>query len=253
MAIALAASMLAALLLAGMLACLWAGRRLGRSDPAAVAESGTLDAAVLGLFGLLLAFTFSGAGARFDGRRALVSREANAIGTAWLQLDLLPPAAQPELRALFRRYVEARLATHAGNPAGEVSPAASAAAGAIQAEIWSRGTVAARATENPAVLSLVAGALNEMFDVASARIATSRNHPPLAVFILLFGAGLAAAYLGGLSSARSDRFQWVPALVFAVVVSAAVYVILDLEFPRAGLIRVDAVDRLLVDLLGAMR
>jgi hypothetical protein len=75
----------------------------------------------------------------------------------------------------------------------------------------------------------------------------------MAVFVLLFGAGLAAAFLAGLSSSRASRYQWVPALVFAVVVSAAVFVILDMEFPRAGFIRVDAVDRLLVDLLDAMR
>jgi hypothetical protein len=35
--------------------------------------------------------------------------------------------------------------------------------------------------------------------------------------------------------------------------SAAVYVILDFEFPRLGLIRVDAFDRALVDVRASMR
>ena len=35
----------------------------------------------------------------------MIVEEANAIGTAWLRLDLPPAAAQPELRGLFRRYL----------------------------------------------------------------------------------------------------------------------------------------------------
>lgn len=85
MAFTLVAALLALLLLAGMLACLLAGHRLGRRLPAGTAgDPGALDAAVFGLFGLLVAFTFSGASARFEARRDLVVQEANAIGTAWL-------------------------------------------------------------------------------------------------------------------------------------------------------------------------
>ena len=58
---------------------------------------------------LLVAFTFSGAAARFDTRRQLIVEETNAIGTASLRLDLLPAAVQPPLRAHFRQYVAARL------------------------------------------------------------------------------------------------------------------------------------------------
>ena len=61
--------------------------------------------------GLLIAFTFSGAATRFDGRRQLIGEEANAIGTAYLRMDLLPQAAQPALREDFRNYVDARLST----------------------------------------------------------------------------------------------------------------------------------------------
>ena len=58
------------------------------------------------LLGLLLAFTFSGAAARFDARRALIVEEVNDIRTAWLRLDVLPAEAPPALRENFRRYVD---------------------------------------------------------------------------------------------------------------------------------------------------
>jgi hypothetical protein len=41
--------------------------------------------------------------------------------------------------------------------------------------------------------------------------------------------------------------------VFALTLAGAVYVILDIEFPRAGFIRVDAFDQVLVDLRQSMR
>jgi hypothetical protein len=59
---------------------------------------------------LLLGFAFAGATSRLDTRRELIIREANAIGTAYLRLDLVPAADQPSLRALFRDYLDARRA-----------------------------------------------------------------------------------------------------------------------------------------------
>jgi len=61
---------------------------------------GAVESAVFGLMGLLIAFTFSGAAGRFDDRRHLVRQEANAIGTAWLRIDLVPAEAQPLIDTL---------------------------------------------------------------------------------------------------------------------------------------------------------
>ena len=102
------ALLLAAGLFAAMLAFQELGRRLGVSraahDPeGARAGAGVVDGAIFALLGLLIAFTFSGAASRFDHRRALIVEEANAIGTAYLRVDLLPAAAQAEMRDSFRR------------------------------------------------------------------------------------------------------------------------------------------------------
>ena len=70
---------------------------------------GAVEGAVYGLLGLLIAFTFSGAATRFEGRRHLIVEEANAIGTAYLRLDLLPVEARSSLQEKFRQYVDSRL------------------------------------------------------------------------------------------------------------------------------------------------
>ena len=82
-------------LFAGMTVMTTIGLQIGRKRRAADPENyqaglGAIDAAVFGLLGLLVAFTFSGAAARFDERRTLIVQEANDIGTAYLRLDLLP-------------------------------------------------------------------------------------------------------------------------------------------------------------------
>src|ERR1051325_6250116 len=91
----------------GMLLLLEFGRGLGKRgmeiDPeAAKAVLGAVDGAVFGLMGLLIAFTFSGAAARFDARRTAAVDEVNCIGTAWLRLDLLPVPSQKLLREKLR-------------------------------------------------------------------------------------------------------------------------------------------------------
>jgi hypothetical protein len=258
MAHALVAAALALLLLLGMVGCLELGRRAARRQAARFPEAGdtptgTMDGAVFALFGLLIAFTFSGAASRFDDRRHLVVQEANAIGTAWLRVDLLPAAAQAEVRPLYRSYVEARLAAYRAVPDMAAVQAALDRAAALQTRIWQASMTAARADGNPGVISLVGASLNDMIDITTTRLAATMMHPPLPVFLLLFGMGLAASLLAGFSLGRSGHRSWVHTLVFAGAIAASVYVILDLEFPRLGLIRVDDFDRFLVEVLAGMK
>jgi hypothetical protein len=104
----------ALIVMAGMTASMIAGRRIGARHRERKADDdapdvGTLDGALFGLFGLVLAFTFSGAMTRYEAHRDLIRQEANDIGTAYLRLDLLPQARQGALRQDFRDYVQARL------------------------------------------------------------------------------------------------------------------------------------------------
>ncbi len=58
-----------AVLFIGLILCVFIGLQLGKSSRAD-GGSGALNGAVFGLLGLLLAFSFSGAGERFEHRRA---------------------------------------------------------------------------------------------------------------------------------------------------------------------------------------
>src|SRR5437867_645752 len=104
-------------IVAGILLSIEVGHQVGRRRWAGLPATArtvppTLEASVFGLMGLLITFIFYGAGTRFDIRRNLISQEANAIGTAYLRLDLLPAEAQPVLRDDFRKYLHSRLAVY---------------------------------------------------------------------------------------------------------------------------------------------
>ncbi|WP_213981586.1 hypothetical protein [Sphingomonas sp. dw_22] len=64
---------------------------------------------MLGLFALLLGFTFSLALNRFEARRDLVVQEANAFDSTWREAQLLYAPDRAAMGALLRQYVDARL------------------------------------------------------------------------------------------------------------------------------------------------
>jgi hypothetical protein len=132
--------LLAVFLMALLLAGIETGRRirLRRQVDKAGAGLGVIDGAVFGLLSLLLAFSFSGADSRFEARRQFIVQETNSIGTVWLRIDLLPPAAQPQLRQDLRQYVDERIAFYrdlSDEPSRATADAA--ASNALQMNIWS--------------------------------------------------------------------------------------------------------------------
>jgi hypothetical protein len=251
------ACLFAAGLFVGMLILIELGRRLGRhrqrrDDEAARAGLAAVEGAVFALLGLLIAFTFSSAASRFDIRRDLIVQEANAIGTAWLRLDLLPADAQPELRDLFRRYLDLRLAIYAKLPDLAAAYADLAKANALQGEIWNRAVAACQESPNPMKAQLIP-ALNEMFDLATTRTMAAKAHLPNLIFAMLGILALMSALLAGYGMAGGKTRSRIHIIGFALVMATTVYVILDLEFPRFGFLRVDSFDQVLVELRQSMR
>jgi hypothetical protein len=252
------ASIFALTLGVGVFVLLLVGRGIGRKRAAADPEGshaglGAVDGAVFGMLGLLVAFTFSGAASRFDERRLLVVTEVNDIGTAWLRVDLLPPDDQAPMRSLFRKYLDARLATYANVTSTENTVAANAEALRQQAAIWELAVAAAyRPASAPSAPMLLLPALNAMFDTAEARRRVTTHHPPLVIFGMLATFAMVGALLAGYGMAKARALSLTHALGFALVLASTVYVIVDIEYPRLGFITVRAADEALVDLRRSM-
>ena len=214
---------------------------------------GALEGAVFGLFGLLLAFTFSGSIERFDKHRELIAEETNSIGTAYLRLDLLPNDAQPPLRELFSKYLDARLEVYRKMPEVEAEKQAHARSSQLQNEIWTHAVAATRlAGAHPEAGKLLLPALNTMIDITTTREMATNLHPPTIIFVLLFGLGLGCSLLAGYGMAAGPR-SWLHILGFTAITVITVFVILDIEYPRRGLIRADVYDQVLIELRENMK
>jgi hypothetical protein len=74
----------------------------------------------------------------------------------------------------------------------------------------------------------------------------------MVIFVMLAALALGAALLAGHAMAAARERSWMHVIGFALIVSATFYVILDLEYPRLGLIRVDSADQLLENLRESM-
>jgi len=228
------------------------GSRRMRFRPHRKISDPTILASVFGFMALLIAFTFYGAGERFDIRRNLIVQEANAIGTAYLRLDLLPPETQPELREDFRDYLRSRLAVYEQIADAEAMQNALGRSSTVQLKIWKGATEAAKNT-GPAEKALLLASLNEMIDITTTRTVALITHPPLAVYIMLAIAVITSSILAGYAMATSQVRDWVATVTFSLILGSALYVILDYEFPRIGFIRIDPVDQVLVDTLKKMK
>ncbi len=221
------------------------GFRIGRFVQARTDEeikslTGAIQASVLGLLALLLGFTFSMSMQRFDARNHALISEANAIGTAQLRAQLLPERFQQETSSLLEAYLESRVA--AGKvelTAFEDRKAYNREIARLQAELWTLAVNAAHEEPSPVKTGAFINALNEMIDAQGKRNALLDMHVPEVVLLLLFTVFMCSGGMLGYSSGLSGRRIVAPTLMMSFLIALIVFIIIDLDRPRRGLIQVD--------------
>jgi hypothetical protein len=215
-------------------------------------------------------FTASMCAAALFGGMLLLFEVGRRIGTRWLKIDpdgiakgsgpveaaifgLLPPDVQPEMRLLFRRYVDSRLETYRNVADANATRARLSQSAMLQSQIWTRAVAACQRPEGSADAGrLLLPALNQMFDITTTRAVARQNHPPRVIFFLLAGLSPVCSALVGYVMCGNIVRSWFYMLLVATTMSLTLYVILELEFPRLGAIRIDAADQTLVELRNAM-
>jgi hypothetical protein len=224
------------------------GRKLETRTPENVkSQISTVEAAILGILALLLGFTVSMAVSRFETRKQLVLEEADAIGTSSLRAQLLPAPAGPEIQSLLRQYVNIRLQYGtAGNDLARLEDLNSQT-GRLQAQFWTRAAAYAQQDPNPVKAGLLLQSMNQAIDLAEARWMAFQNHVPESVIYVNAAVGLLSAMLVGYSFGVNGRRNIFSMFILAVSISLVLAVIIDLDRPRSGYIRVS--QQPMIDLL----
>jgi hypothetical protein len=225
-----------------VLAACDAGFRFGvRKGPVAEGKdpSSILEASAFTLLALLAGFSFSLALGRYDARRTTFVREANAIGTAFLRAQLLDEKTAPPVRADLRAYVGERLLFAQADAAPERREGADAKSAQLQADLWNLAIDAGRRDAHSTMTPLFIAALNDVINLSTEERAVLTNHIPDVVIIWLLLIALIASAMLGYGFGRDNNRARVFKGLFALMVAMVLGLILDLDRPQRGIIRVN--------------
>lgn len=227
----------------------WMGARAFKRPHAAEEVASTYYNIILGatltLLSLIIGFSFSMAINHYDQRKGYENGEANAIRTAYLRADLLPPDDASKLRQLVNLYLDQRIAFYEARDRRQLGPLDDQAA-QLQADIWS--VVRASAASVP----LVVLGVNDMLNARGSAEASWSNRISLEAWLLMAAIAICGNALIGYG-ARKFSAKTIPILILptVVVISISLYLIDDIDSPRAGIITVGPTNlRLLAHSLG---
>lgn len=146
-------------------------------DPNRKEQISTIRDSLFVLLSLLVGFTLAMAVPRYDLRRELVVREANAIGTTYLRAQTLAQPYRDNLEQLLREYVDARIAFFAvGFDPAQIEQAEKRS-NHLQQELWKNMVAVSQSDRTPMAVACM-NSLNEVIDIDSERLAALENRIP---------------------------------------------------------------------------
>jgi hypothetical protein len=222
-----------------MLASWLFGWRSGRRFPP---DSGQdpgmkLTDASMAILGLLLAFSFAMAVGRHDQRRLSVVAESNALGNFYACATLIEEPQRSALQSLIRDYTQNELhVLHQFVPKAEQAEATRRSQ-----EMQFRMTkivAQAIARGSPLAVSLT-NTLNGVTSAHASRIAAFDETLPWSIQMLLLLAAVVPSFLTGKQQGIAQKARLSGTLSFIILVTLIIFVVMDLNQGRRGLITVN--------------
>ncbi|MBK8549746.1 MAG: hypothetical protein IPL53_01290 [Ignavibacteria bacterium] len=202
-------------------------------------SNSSIITAIYSLVALLLAFTFSMAGSRFDSRKLVIVEEANCIGTAVLRADMYADSVRVLFREDFKNYLEARIAYYEAHSNIQKVRESLQSSVLYSDKLWERATKLSMDKDNFVASNQMIPALNSMFDIANTRLHGELYKIPDAIILLLLGLLLIASFIFGFMAESKGIVNWYIAFCFCLVTAMTMYFLIDLDRPRRGLINLD--------------
>jgi CDP-diglyceride synthetase len=234
-------------LLALTVGILYAGAELGyrygrrfadRTPPEIHSHVATVEGALLGLLALLLGFAFAMAMSRFETRKQAVLAEVNDLGTTYLRAHLLPDSRRAVCVRLLEEYVQTRIDDLRAGTDRAQSAVAQDATRRLQVRLWGEAVAAARENPDEVRTGYFVESLNGLIDDHGRRAVAMENHvPEVILHLLMLVATLTIAVTGYSSGLRGKRLKALR-VILVLLIAATLIVVIDLDRPRRGMIRV---------------
>jgi hypothetical protein len=220
---------------------MWLAARLGAFSRAkthqiehAPHDYDTVLTATLTLLGLVIGFSFSMVITRYDQRKSYEEEEANAIGTEYLRVNMLPEADAARARELLRDYLNQRILffeTHDILQLRQIDTHTTT----LQSQLWTIAEATARKEPTPTVALAVSG-MNDVLNSQGYTQAAWWNRLPIAAWGLLMAIALFSTLLIGYGAQHRNIILF---LILPIAVSVSFFLISDIDSPRHGLIRIN--------------
>ena len=139
---------------------------------------------------------------------------------------------------LLRRYVEVRLEFYAaGNDQKRLSEVRGQTQ-RLQNQLWADGVAVGEKDTRAITTGLFLQSLNETIDLHAKRLTAQENHVPEITLMLLYFVAFMATGLIGYGCGLSGVRNFFVTIISSILIAAVIMVILDLDRPHKGLIRV---------------
>jgi hypothetical protein len=222
-----------------MLLAIWIGYKIGLKYTKSDFKNNEISSSLLGLLALILGFTFAMAGSRYENRKNNLIDEANCIGTAVLRSDIYPDSLKNEFKKDFETYLNSRRDYYLLDN-DEVKLNASLKQSAVASDkLWNRAAFYAKDKDYFIQSNMMLPALNQMFDSASKSNMVLNSKVPETIIYLSFIFSIIISFFIGYNSGLEKKINPKFIVGFCFLICVVIFITLDLDRPRRGLIKLD--------------
>ena len=222
-------------------------KKIAKKNPERELELGTGEGSLLGLMGLLLAFSFGMAATKYEARRQTIVDEANLISTAILRSELFPDSIRQQLHSELRNYLEYRISYFQAGDKPEKIQASLKNAHHQFRNLYSYSVFLTDNNEYRPRAEQMISALISMRTIMVNREAGRVAAVPGLIIIVLLLLVFLASFLTGIGIKPGKRSPFL-VLAFAFMTTVVLYLVMELSRPREGIVNLQQAEKNLEDL-----
>lgn len=227
----------------------WArDKYLKRDEQESKGGVNSLLAALFGLWGFILAFTFGSSSTRFDNIRSMMVDEANSIRTVILRVETLPDSMQNPFKNDLKKYLQARIDYYEYAEDSEKFNETKEDAVSVGKSLWNQTINASTVSGYSLVANNMLTSLTTMYDLGARRDAALMSGIPGPITAMLFFIALVISFVGGFTSPVLKMKEWVVIAGFILLACLIILITLDMARPMRGFIRPDVGQEKIVQL-----
>ena len=223
-----------------MLTAIWIGYKTGYKQTKSDNKNAEISSSLLGLLALILGFTFAMAGSRYENRKNNLIYEANCIGTAILRADIYPDSLKNEFKKDFKSYLNSRRDYYLLDNDEQKFTASLKQSAMVSDKLWNRAAFYAKDKDYFIQSNMMLPALNEMFDSASKSNMVLDSKVPETIVYLMLAFSIIISFFIGYNSGLEKKINTKFITGFCFLICIVIFITLDLDRPRRGLITIDS-------------